>query len=140
MALDLARGSRYPAVLLLGLGEQVDVSLWQDFAQENGLAFVDVLEEAQKPEFRQRVGAWPTLVEWVRAGAVSHGGIFVFDLDALVTRWSPPDRERFYLKLLKSETRADGHATPIVAISRLGLEQDLPDDHRNYGVVVDLLD
>ena len=91
-ALTSARRSRYPVVLLLGLGEQLDADLWREFAQSNELEFVDMLGQAQQPEFQREAGAWPTLVNWVRAQAMAHSGVFVMDLDAVITRW--PDTER----------------------------------------------
>ncbi len=140
-ALNSARRSRYPVVLLLGLGERLDADLWREFAQANGLAFLDMVERAQEAEFQQQAGAWPTLVDWLRAQARAHGGVFVMDLDAVVTRWTDAERRRCYLKLLKSEPRTQpgGEAAPIVAVSRLALEYGLPDDRREYGIVVDLL-
>lgn len=119
----------------------MDAQMWSEFAGSSGLAVVDVLEEAREPDFRRKVGAWPTYVEWIREEALTRGGIFVLDIDAVATAWSESERRRFYVKLLKSETRSQpgGNAVPIVTASRLALEYDLPDDPRSYGIVVNLL-
>jgi len=140
--LAAARRSRYPVLLLLGVGDYLQPDLWREFAQSNGLAYLDILEQAAQPQFRREVGAWPTLVDWVRAQAIAHGGVLVVELDTLVTRWPEPDRQRFYLKLLKSETRTQpgDEAAPIVALSRLAYDYDLPREDPEYGRVVDLLD
>ena len=82
------------------------------------------------------------MVDWLREQAVAHGGVVVAELDALATRWDDEGRRRFFWKLLKSETRntATGEAAPIVAPSQLALQCELPNDTRNYGVVLDLMD
>lgn len=134
------RKLRYPVLLLLADLEQMTFDLWQEIAEAEGLAVVDMLAEVDDPDFQKAVGAWPTLVDWVREQAVVKGGIVVTDLDAFITKWPERDRERVLLKLLKSETR-DGttkEAAPIVVVTALGRLFKLPDDERNYGRVLDL--
>jgi hypothetical protein len=139
-ALREVRKSRYPVLLLLADPEQMTFHLWQEIAEAQGLAIVDTLAEVDDPGFQKAVGAWPTLVEWVREQAVAKGGIMVTDLDALVTKWPERDRERLLLKLLKSETRdsTTKEAAPIVVVTALARLFKLPNDQRNYGTVLDL--
>ncbi|MGD9497428.1 MAG: hypothetical protein AB7Y46_14100 [Armatimonadota bacterium] len=139
-ALRAACGSRYPVVLVLGVDEQVSTQLWLDFAADNELTVVDLLEWVEQPEFQRAATAWPTLVDWIREQAVAHGGVLVLGLDDIATQWTEPARQRLYYKLLKSETRRSdtGAAAPIVAVSRLALDYRIPDDARNQGVIVNL--
>lgn len=141
-ALAEARRSRYPVVLVLGRGAEVDVDLWRYIAEANGLALVDMMQQAQDADFQRRTGVWPTVVDWIREQALAHGGVVVADLDAVATGWDEEGRRRFFWKLLKSETRnrETGEAVPIVAPSQLALQCELPTDTRNYGVVLDLMD
>lgn len=140
-ALREARRSRYPVVVVLGMGDQVSADVWVDFAADNELALLDMLDCAQQPDFQRAAAAWPTLVSWLREQAVAGSGVLVIDLDAVVTQWDEGDRRRFYLKLLKSETRQSGTGAPapIVALSSLALDYQLPEDARNQGIVLDLL-
>lgn len=140
-ALREARRSRYPVVLVLGMGDQLTADVWEDFAADNELALLDMLDCAQRPDFQRAAAAWPTLVNWLREQAVAGPGVLVIDLDAVVTQWDERDRRRFYLKLLKSETRESGTGTsaPIVALSSLALDYQLPEDARDQGIVLDLL-
>jgi hypothetical protein len=139
-ALQEVRKSRYPVLLLLADPEQLRFDLWQAIAEAQGLAVVDMLAAGEEPAFQKAVGAWPTLVDWVREQAVAKGGIMVTDLDAFVTKWPERERERILLKLLKSETR-DGTtkaAAPIVIVTGLARLFKLPTDDKNYGRVLDL--
>lgn len=134
------RKSRYPVLLLLGDPEQMTFDLWQEIAGAQGLGVVDMLAEVDDPGFQKAIGAWPTFVEWVREQAVARGGIMVTDLDAYITKWPERDRERFLLKLLKSETRnsTTKEAAPIVIVTALARLFKLPNDLKNYGMVLDL--
>lgn len=134
------RKSRYPVLLLLADPEQMTFDLWQEIAGAQGLAVMDMLLEVDDPGFQKAVGAWPTLVEWLREQAMAKGGIMVTDLDAFITKWPERDRERFLLKLLKSEIRAQGtcEASPIVIVTALARLFKLPHDQKNYGMVLDL--
>ncbi len=140
-ALRAARRSRYPVVLVTGIGDQVDADVWVAFAADAELAVLDMLECADQPDFQRAAATWPTLADWLRQQAADHGGIVVIDLDAVVTQWEDGDRRRFYLKLLKSETRSrdTGESIPIVAVSSLALDYRLPEDARDQGIVIDLL-
>jgi hypothetical protein len=139
-ALREVRKSRYPVLLLLADPEQMTFDLWQEIAGAQGLAVVDMLAEVDDPNFRKAVGAWPTLVDWVREQAVAKGGVMVTDLDALITKWPEGERHRFFFKLLKSETRdsTTKEATPIVIVTALARLFKLPNDQKNYGLVLDL--
>lgn len=141
-ALREARRSRYPVVLVLGMGDQVSADVWVDFADGNELTVLDMLECGGQPDFQRAANAWPTLVDWIREQAMIQGGVLVVDLDAIATRWDNGERRRLYEKLLKSETRCrdTGAAAPIVALSRLALDYHLPRDARNQGIVLDLLE
>jgi hypothetical protein len=139
-ALQQARKSRYPVVLTLAQGEQTQPELWRGIAQTNGLGFLDMLEQVQTPGFRRIADVWPVLVDWVREQTIGVGGVVVVELDALATRWDDDGRERFFLKLLKSETRqSDTHeAAPVVVVSQLAGQYGLPREPRESGLVLDL--
>lgn len=141
-ALQEARRSRYPAVLVLAQGEEIAPDLWRNFAQANGLAVLDMLEAAQDPVHRQSLSAWPALVDWIRQQAVVAGGLLILDLDVVATKWGDDSRRRLFWKLLKSETRTqEGRdPAPIVAVSALASGHDLPTDKRSYGCVLALHD
>lgn len=140
VALRGVRSSRYPVLLLLADPEQMSFGLWQELAEAQRLAVVDMLDAVGDTDFQKAVGAWPTLVDWVREQAVQHRGIMVTDLDALITKWPEGDRERLFLKLLKSETRdkETRETAPIVVVTALARLFRLPEDSRNYGVILDL--
>jgi hypothetical protein len=141
-ALQEARRSRYPVVVVLASGEEMALDLWCSFAEANRLAVVDMLQIAQDPAHRLALGAWPTLVDWLRRQAVETGGIVVLDLDAVATQWNGDFRRRLFSKLLKSETRVRNgpEAAPIVVISALSASLDLPTDTRSNGYVLTLHD
>jgi len=127
-------------VLVIAQGAELSVELWRQFADSQGLAFVDALEEARGEELRQAANAWPVFVDWVRRRAVGSGGVVVSEIDTVATRRDEDGRVRLFLKLLRSETRRPGgsEAAPIVVISELAGQCDLPRGSREHGIVVDL--
>lgn len=144
-ALEEARRSRYPVVLVLARGEETAPDLWQEFAHSYGLGVLDLLLAAQDAQLRAHFAAWPTLVDWIREQAVAAGGAVVLDLDVVATKWDENTRRRLYEKLLRSATRTrDGSAAaPIVVVSALAMQIDFPKDVRNnrnnnYGRVLEL--
>ncbi|MCX7600303.1 MAG: hypothetical protein N2512_15765 [Armatimonadetes bacterium] len=136
-----ARRSRYPVLLVLADLEDTCAQFWQVFAGVEGLAYVDMLDESQDEELRGASYNWPDLVQWIRDRATKGGGAVVTQVDAFATRWPPRDRERLFRKLLKSDLRDESkNATPLVVVSSLAGECDLPVEHRptDYGLVEDL--
>ena len=141
-ALKRARQGRYPVVLVVGSGRHMDWEFWRRFAELEQLAFVDMLEPAQDPGFARIAYVWPSLVDWIRERAIEAGGVVVFDVDALATRWDDSGRERFFAKLLRSETRRPGtvEAAPIVLVSSLAARYQLPENERERGEIVWLIE
>ncbi|MGQ9730510.1 MAG: hypothetical protein ACUVX8_04480 [Candidatus Zipacnadales bacterium] len=139
-ALQEARKSRYPVVLVLAAWEQSQPEIWQEIAKAHGLAFLNMLEQAQQAGFRRIGDVWPTLVDWLREQAIKTGGLLVVELDVLATRWEEDGRERFYRKLLRSETRCPhtAEAAPIIIVSQLAGKYKLPRASRESGLVIDL--
>jgi len=133
-----AREQRYPVVLVVARGEQCEVGLWQEIAEAEGLAYGDFLELIEEPELRSAMAVWPKLIDWIRSWALKQGGALFVEVDALVTRWSESDRQRFFLKLLKSQTYQSGsyEPVPMVLVSRLAGSVKLPPDTREYGIVL----
>ncbi|MBC7287762.1 MAG: hypothetical protein H5T86_06905 [Armatimonadetes bacterium] len=115
-ALRKARQWRYPVLLVIGSWRHMDESFWKKFAELAGLAFVDMIEAAQRPDFQEAARVWPTAVDWLRGQAAAAGGIVAYDVDAIVTKWGNEARERFFARLLRSETRLPGSAEAAVIV------------------------
>lgn len=142
-ALSEARKTRYPVVLVIVEGDQTDPVLWRELAEAEGLEVIDLLDRVEKESaFRRTADVWPTLVDWIREQAVRAGGLLVLEADVFATRWDENGRERFFRKVLKSETRQPmtREAAPIVMISRLAGQFKLPHNSRECGIVLDLND
>lgn len=139
-ALREAVRTRYPVVLVIGRGPELEPELWQEFAEGEGLGFVDILRELRGEECRRAADCWPTFVDWIRQRAIALGGAVVVDLDAVATKWEEDGRERLFGRLLKSQTgRADRQGpAPIVAVSSLAGDLCLPGDQSEHGLVLHL--
>lgn len=138
--LRVARYSRYPVVLVRTAAHEKR-ELWEAVAQELPLAFLDIQEVWDQPDFVRACGAWPTLVDWVRDQArAKPEGILIMGLDAVLTRWSSEEHEWIFRKLLKSEifTPDTREAVPCVIISALAYHYQLPQDPQNFGRLVEL--
>jgi hypothetical protein len=139
-AIAQARARRYPTTLILVEGELSDEELWAHLAPRLKLAYTDLLETEDETLQQAVRAAWPELAGWMRQAARASTGMLFVGVDELATRWDDIERAAFFRKLLRSEayhpTTYD--SVPIVVISRLAADLDLPPASADYGAVLDL--
>ncbi len=112
-------------------------------AQACGLRVIDYREDVLMSCNPPVLGSYlrTQFREWLREQARRFGGIAVVNADDLIGSWDDGDRRAFFSDFLHIESYTPDDPTrraPIVLLSRLAAECDLPRSASGQGIVADL--
>ncbi len=134
------RAWRYPVVLVVAPDlPEMGVAFWQSVARGCQLPCVDLLERAAADaEVQEHAYIWSVFVEWLGEEARRLGGAFFLETDLFTTAWSERERADFFYKLLRLELQdsVSGESLPVVVISRLADQVELPASSSTVGEVL----
>ena len=134
---------RYPTVLLIQSDSSaVTIDQAKAVSEQNCLSYIDYREEVlQKDDSQVELGVYlrGQLRDWLLLTASKERGIFINNIDELISSWDDSNRKAFFIDFLHLECNCQddrNRRAPILLLSRHAGNYILPEEREGQGVVV----
>ncbi len=138
-----SRDKRYPTVLIMQSdGSPVSTEQMISISSHNKLRYIDYRAEVLlKEDSPVELGAYLRVQfrDWLRLTASMEGGMFVNNVDELISSWDDSNRKAFFIDFLHLECNRQDDSNvraPILLLSRHAGNYVLPQEPEGQGVVV----